>query len=118
MTPGIQKFAVFAVAMIASWFVGWYIPPTWTVEEITIDAQTDDAGALYYLYEGIPTYFDAVPADRSSLDPERVGQSGEAPPVREEFVATHEMRDGRMQDVYHHRIANAHWGFWSLRPGS
>ena len=116
MTPGIQKFAVFAVAMIASWFVGWYIPPTWTVEEITIDAQTDDAGALYYLYEGKPTYFDAVPADRSSLDPERVGQSGEAPPVREEFVATHEMRDGRMQDVYHHRIANAHWGFWSLLP--
>ena len=116
MTAGIQKFAVFAVAMIASWFVGWYVSPTWTVEEISIDAQTDSAGALYYLYEGDPTYFDAVPADRSSLDPERVGQSGEAPPVREEFVATREMRDGQMQAVYYQRIAKAHWGFWSLLP--
>ena len=116
MTAGIQKFAVFAVAMIASWFVGWYVSPTWTVEEISIDAQTDTAGALYYLYEGDPTYFDAVPADRSSLDPERVGQSGEAPPVREEFVATREMRDGQMQAVYYQRIAKAHWGFWSLLP--
>ena len=116
MTPGMQKFAVFAVAMIASWFVGWHVSPTWTVEEISIDAQTDDAGALYYLYEGEPTYFDAVPVDRSSLDPERMGQSGEAPAVREEFVVTHEVLDGRTQAVYYQRIASAHWGFWSLLP--
>ena len=116
MTAGIQKFAVFAVAMIASWFVGWYVSPTWTVEEISIDAQTDDAGALYYLYEGKPSYFYAVPVDRSSLDPEHVRKSGEAPPVREQFVATQEMRDGQMQTVYYQRIANAHWGFWSLLP--
>ena len=116
MTAGIQKFAVFAVAMIASWFVGWNVSPTWTVEEISIDAQTDDAGALYYLYEGKPAYFDAVPVDESNLDPERVAQSGEAPPVREEFVATREMLDGHMQPVYYQRIAKAHWGFWSLLP--
>ena len=116
MTAGMQKFAVFAVAMIASWLVGWYVSPTWTVEEISIDAHTDDAGALYYLFEGDPTYFYAVPVDQSALDPERVRASGEAPPVKEEFVATQEMREGQTQTVYYQRIAKAHWGFWSLLP--
>ena len=116
MTAGMQKFAVFAVAMIASWLVGWYVSPTWTVEEISIDAHTDDAGALYYLFEGDPTYFYSVPVDQSALDPEHVRASGEAPSVKEEFVATQEMRDGQMQTVYYQRIAKAHWGFWSLLP--
>ena len=116
MTAGMQKFTVFAVAMIASWLVGWYVSPTWTVEEISIDAHTDDSGALYYLYEGDPAYFYAVPIDQSALDPERVRESGESPTVKAEFVATQEMRDGRMQTVYYQRIAKAHWGFWSLLP--
>ena len=116
MTAGTQKFAVFAVAMIASWLVGWYVSPTWTVEEISIDAHMDDSGALYYLYEGDPTYFYAVPMDQSALDPQRVRASGEAPPTKQEFVATQEMRDGQMQTVYYQRIAKAHWGFWSLLP--
>ena len=111
-----QKLAVFAVAMIASWFVGWYVSPTWTVEEISIDAHTDDAGALYYLYEGDPTYFNAVPADEAALDPERVRAAVAAPPVKQEFVATQELRDGQMQTVYYQRVAKAHWGFWSLLP--
>ncbi len=116
MTAGMQKFAVFAAAMIASWLVGWYVSPTWTVEEISIDAHVDDSGALYYLYEGEATYFYAVPVDESGLDPERVRASGEAPPAMEEFVSTREMRDGQMQTVYYQRIAKAHWGFWSLLP--
>ena len=116
MTAGTQKFFVFAVAMIASWLVGWYVSPTWTVEEISIDAHMDDSGALYYLYEGDPTYIYAVPMDQSTLDPQRVRASGEAPPTKQEFVATQEMRDGQMRTVYYQRIAKAHWGFWSLLP--
>ena len=116
MTAGMQKFAVFAVAMIASWFVGWYVSPTWTVEEISIDAHTDDAGGLYYLYEGEPDYFHAVHVDQSTLNPDRVRASSEAPAVKEEFVGSQQVRDGEMQTVYHQRIAKAHWGFWSLLP--
>ena len=116
MTAGMQKFAVFAVAMIASWLVGWHVSPTWTVEEISIDAHTDGTGALYYLIEGKPAYFYAVPVADSSLDPIRVRESGETPAVKEEFVAGREMRDGQMQTVYYQRIAKAHWGFWSLLP--
>ena len=86
------------------------------MEEISIDAHTDDTGALYYLFEGEPSYFYPVPAADSSLDPVRVQESGETPPVKEEFVASQEMRDGQMQTVYYQRIAKAHWGFWSLLP--
>ncbi len=111
-----RKFAVFAVAMIASWLVGWHVSPTWTVEEISIDAHTDEAGAPYYLFEGDPAYFYAAPVDRSALDPERVRASGEAPPVKEEFVSAQEARDGQTQTVYCQRIAKAHWGFRSLLP--
>ena len=112
----IAKFGVFAVAMIASWMVGSNIPPTWTVEQISLDVQTDAGGALYYVYGGDPTYFDAVPAEQSQLDPGTVSGSIIAPPVREEFVSAVEIRDGQPQDVYYQRLASFHWGIWSLLP--
>ncbi len=112
----ISKFGVFAVAMIASWMVGSNIPPTWVVEQISLDVQTDAGGALYYVYGGDPTYFDAVPAAQSQLDPEVVSGSITAPPVREEFVSAVEIRDGQPQDVYYQRLASFHWGIWSLLP--
>ena len=112
----ISKFGVFAVAMIASWMVGSNIPPTWVVEQISLDVQTDAGGALYYVYGGDPTYFDAVPAAQSQLDPEVVSGSMTAPPVREEFVSAVEIRDGQPQDVYYQRLASFHWGIWSLLP--
>ena len=112
----ISKFGVFAVAMIASWMVGSNIPPTWVVEQISLDVQTDAGGALYYVYGGDPTYFDAVPAAQSQLDPEVVSGSITAPPVREEFVSAVEIRDGQSQDVYYQRLASFHWGIWSLLP--
>ena len=112
----ISKFGVFAVAMIASWMVGSNIPPTWVVEQISLDVQTDAGGALYYVYGGDPTYFDAVPAAQSQLDPEVFSGSITAPPVREEFVSAVEIRDGQPQDVYYQRLASFHWGIWSLLP--
>ena len=112
----ISKFGVFAVAMIASWMVGSNIPPTWTVEQISLDVQTDAGGALYYVYGGDPTYFDAVPVEQSQLDPGTVSGSTIAPPVREEFVSAVEIRDGQPQDVYYQRLASFHWGIWSLLP--
>ena len=112
----ISKFAVFAVAMIASWMVGSNVPPTWVVEQISLDVQTDADGELYYMYGGDPTYFDAVPVEQSRLDPDSINGSNVAPPVREEFVSATEFRDGQSQAVYYQRQANYHWGIWSLLP--
>ena len=112
----IAKFAVFAIAMIASWMVGSNIPPTWTVEQISLDVQTDADGGLYYMYGGNPTYFDAVAVEQSQLNPDLINGLTIAPLVREEFISALEVRDGQTQAVYYQRLASYHWGIWSLLP--
>ena len=113
---GTAKFIVFALAMLASWFVGSNVPPTWTVEQITLDVQTDPDGRLYYMYAGDQTYFDAIPAELSQLDPDQIRGSTAAPSVSEEFVSSTVLVDGQMQPVYFQRLAQFHWGYLSLLP--
>ena len=113
---GTAKFIVFALAMLASWFVGSNVPPTWTVEQVTLDVQTDPDGRLYYMYAGDQTYFDAIPAELSQLDPDQIRGSTAAPLVSEEFVSSTALVDGQMQPVYFQRLAKFHWGYLSLLP--
>ena len=113
---GIAKFVVFALAMIVSWFVGANVPPTWTVEQITLDVQTDPDEGLYFVSGGDRTYFNAVPAAQSLLDPGQIRGSAEAPAVMEEFVSSTALVDGQLQPVYFQRLAQFHWGYLSLLP--
>ena len=41
MTAGIQKFIVFALAILVSWIAGATVPPTWSVNRVTLDVLTD-----------------------------------------------------------------------------
>ena len=118
MSAGIQKFTVFALALIVSGIVGAHVPPTWTVNQVTLDVRTDENGRLYYLSEGDRAYFEAVPIDRAQLDPATVSGSNDPPPVTEEFVSAVETRDGRTQTVYYQLRARSHWGWWSLLPAA
>ena len=116
MTAGIQKFTVFVLAILVSWIAGATVPPTWSVNRVTLDVLTDDDGRLYYLSEGSPAYFDAVPIEQAQLDAAALRASGETPPVTEEFVSAVETRDGRTETVYYQLVARSHWGWWSLLP--
>ena len=116
MTPGVRRFALLAVALAASWFVGANVSPTWTVERTTLDVMSDDGGRLYFVREGNRVYVDPVPDDEALLTPERLAASEAAPTVTEEFVEAREMRDGRLQTVYYRAVAKRHWGVWSLLP--
>ena len=118
MTTGIRKFTVFAVAILVSWIAGASVPPTWTVNRVTLDVLTDDDGGLYYLAEGSPAYFDAVPIEEAQLDAAALAAAGESPDVTEEFVSAVETRDGRTETVYYRLEARAHWGWWSLLPAA
>ena len=118
MTTGIRKFTVFAVAILVSWIAGASVPPTWTVNRVTLDVLTDDDGGLYYLSEGSPAYFDAVPIEEAQLDAAALAAAGESPDVTEEFVSAVETRDGRTETVYYRLEARAHWGWWSLLPAA
>ena len=116
MTKGIRNFAIFALALIASWIVGVSVPPTWTVEKIELDVSADEEGKLFYIYRGDPTYFTAVPMDEAHLNPAKVHGSSVAPPIKKEFVAEVETREGRARTFYYQLLAKHHWGFWSLLP--
>ena len=118
MTTGIQKFTLFALAILVSWIAGASVPPTWTVNRVTLDVLTDGDGRLYYLSEGSPAYFETVPIEEAQLDEATLRASGEAPAVTEEFVSAVETRDGRTETAYYRLEARAHWGWWSLLPAA
>ena len=118
MTIGLQKFTVFVLAILVSWIAGATVPPTWSVNRVTLDVLTDDDGRLYYLSEGSPAYFDAVPIEQAQLDAAALRASGETPAVTEEFVSAVETRDGRTETVYYQLVARSHWGWWSLLPAA
>ena len=116
MNAGYTKFTIFACAMFASWIVGATVPPTWLVDQVTLDVQTDDDGRLYYMVEGEPAYFEPVPIAEAQIDPAVVDGSTDVPPVTEEFVVATETRDGRTETVYYQFRAQRHWGYFSLLP--
>ena len=116
MSAGPRKFLLFALALIASWVAGVYVPPTWTVERVTLDSQTDEAGGLYYRLQGEAVAFDPVPLAEAQLNPAKVAGTRVAPPIREEFVWAEETRDGKVQTVYYQLVAKYHFGWLSLLP--
>jgi Na+/H+ antiporter NhaC len=118
MTTGIRKFTVFALAIVVSWIAGASVPPTWTVNRVTLDVLTADDGRLYYLAEGTRVYFDAVPIEQARLDAGALNAASETPAVTEEFVSSVEMRDGQAQTFYYQLVARPHWGWWSLLPAA
>ena len=116
MTPGHRKFIIFVAALTVSWLVGSNVPPTWTVEQVALDVQTDADGRQYYIYKTKPAYFEAVPLEQAVLNPARVDGSNEEPAVKEEFVFSETLVGGEARTLYYQLIAKHHWGFWSLLP--
>ena len=92
------------------------VPPTWTIEEVRLDAHTNPAGITYYVLEGRPVYFVAVQESEAFLDPSQPPATGTEPALLEEFVATAETVDGEVRTVYWKREAKRHWGWFSLLP--
>ncbi len=116
MNPGHRKFLIFVAALVVSWIVGANVPPTWTVEQVALDVQTDADGRLYYIYKKKPVHFEAVPLKQAVLNPDRIEGSNEEPAVMEEFVFAETLVGGEARTLYYQLIAKHHWGFWSLLP--
>lgn len=118
MSSGIRNFTIFSLALMASWFVGATVPPTWTIEKTELDVQRDGNSKLYYISQGNPTYFHPVPLDQAQLNPAKVQGSTEEPSIHEEYVSSTETRDGVSKSVYYKLLAKHHWGYWSLLPAA
>ena len=116
LKSGVYTFAVFAVAITISAFVGHTVSPTWIVEQVAIDATPDANGILYYIREGKSVPFSPVAVEDAQLNPERVDGTQVEPEVQEEFVSVQETVDGRKKTNYYQLNAKRHWGIWSLLP--
>ncbi|MCY4056573.1 MAG: sodium:proton antiporter, partial [Gammaproteobacteria bacterium] len=106
-----RTFALFVVALAIAAVVGVTVSPTWTVEKIQLDTHTDALGT-YYVLEGDRVHFTATPMADAALDPDRIAESGEAPPVEEQFVVD----ESGAEPAYFQLLAQPHWGWWSLLP--
>ena len=119
IAPRFRTFALFALALLGSAAVGVLVPPTWTLERVLLDVQTDAKGA-YYKQENERVRFQAVQAAEATLtearlatNPPVLDETGDNP---EEVVVSTDTVDGQAMPVYEKVIAKRHWGWWSLLP--
>ena len=107
----IPTFVIFVVAMALAAVVGVTVSPTWTINQVRLDTQTDSAGT-YYVLEGDRVYFDAIPIADAELNPARLPETGTTPSVTEQFAVD----ESGVEPAFYQLLAQPHWGWWSLLP--
>lgn len=112
---------IFLAALLAGWYTGQYIPPTWVAERVTLDVHTADDGSLYYIFRDAPrTISNPVPYADAELHPDRLVQinAERGKPAATEVIAyePHASGDPAAPPVYYQLTARCHWGWWSLLP--
>lgn len=107
------------LALSAGYFVGTYIPATWTVEQITLDVQKKQ-GKIFYTAEGKPVAIEKIYSyDASPLHPQKLlahNKAGTQPALRQAFVKKDTLEKGSLKSSYLLQKARRHWGWWSLLP--
>ena len=112
----------FIVCVLASLFIGKFGSPTWSLERISLDVQTDDESRLYFLEEGAPHYIkgkDLIAMDKAILTPENIAAMNAervTPEVKQEYTYQPVTIDGKTETLYYLTTARRHWGPWSLLP--
>ncbi len=110
----------FIICLGVAYYVGKHIPPTWTVNKITLDVHLNEQGEPYFTTgegkrEKKVLIKSLVPLEDSQLHPEiiaRLNQDKKSPSVTTEFV--YEKVDGKTS--YYQSNAVSHWQYWSLLP--
>jgi len=111
---------LFLIALGAAFYVGRYVPATWTVERVAIDMRTDDQGRFYYVLEGNRQYVESlVSYPRAALHPrtiQKLNAQGQAPAITQEFAFETKPIAGEPKRIYYELTAKQHWRLWSLLP--
>ena len=111
---------LFVLALLGSLLIGRLMTPTWAVEKINLDVQTDPQNRLFYIYKGQPQYLeDPVPYTDSLIHPdliEQYNQSSTDPPFTEQYTYELIKIDTTETKLYSQLIARRHWHYWSLLP--
>lgn len=110
--PGIL---VFIIGILASFYVGKQVPPTWSLETSSLDVKIHATKGHYYTYKKKPVFITPVSIDQATLTTDSVRAHNAAktsPKLKEEIIVKTE--DG--QPSYYKHRAVRHWRVWSLLP--
>ena len=114
------KFWIFLLVLSTAFIAGRKVQPTWTVEIIQLDVKKNDAGQIYYIYKEKPKVIEqVVPLSQAELTPEKIqllNQTGQSPPLLEEFVLEPITKEGKSLTLYYQHTLKRHWRWWSLLP--
>ena len=117
INPG---FLLFVFSMLVSFYIGKYVPPTWSVEKTTLAVQTTPDNTLFYLANNKPVYLPEVrhmnEARLQTSKLNALAQQGITPDVSDEYVYTDVLIRGETQRIYTKLHASKHWRYWSLLP--
>ncbi|MEM7576729.1 MAG: Na+/H+ antiporter NhaC family protein [Planctomycetota bacterium] len=119
--PGWHRHAVapaaFVIVLLAGLLGGWYIAPTWIVQDRILDTEVDDTGQAFTIERGSPVYLDdAVPIAETVVSVEVLSElplDDQADAVTTQRVVI-DRPDGSTQ--FAELRATRHWGLWSLLP--
>jgi Na+/H+ antiporter NhaC len=111
---------LFVIAALAGLYIGIYVSPTWSVEEINLDVQADEDGRLFYTFKEKPKEITAcVPMAEAVLNKANIAKlnaEGGRPKVTQQFAWEMRDVDGKPTVLYFELAANPHWHLWSLLP--
>ena len=109
-------FWTIIVSILCALHVSKNVSPTWSVEKVLIDVQTDKSGELFYTYKGkskaVTDVVRLKNSELSSSNIKRLNAKKSSPSITSQFAL--EIKNGK--PVYYQLKAKKHWGAWSLLP--
>lgn len=111
------SFWIFAVTMVASYFVGTNVKPTVVLEQVVLDVkleQTDEGEKPYYIYKGKPLFFELTEKSESRfLAKDLNGDDYNSDKSKNVEYIEEPSANG---PIYKKLEVKRHFGFWSLLP--
>lgn len=114
----------FILSVVLAFYVGDRFGPTWSLERITLDVQTDDESRLYYMSQGEPVFIkghELIPIEKAELTQENLAiynANNKKPPVNKEYTYETYDEEGVPQTVYSLTSTRKHFRLWSLLPAA
>lgn len=125
MPRGVTKFKnpalwVFLTALFAALYVGYEIPPTWTVSLVSLEVETGDNEVRFVDFNGTERRVEeAISIKDSPLTVEQLAalhRNGNSPETTEAFVYDLVGEGDLPEKQYFQQSAYRHWGVWSFLP--
>jgi Na+/H+ antiporter NhaC len=111
---------VFLTALVAATVVGIEKPPVWSVEQLALEATTNEEGLQFVVVNGKRrTVNEAIPIAQSPLTVEKLSTlhtKGSQLESSEQLVYDLVVQEGVPGKQYFQQSAYRHWGFWSFLP--